>query len=199
MFEGAVSTEENANVFESGESGRSPEARQIRAIGPARSLIAAVVGQVAALIDAIRCDSIEPRNRPQDLSMPFLAAAPGADSCLICFSADGEQGRRAEGYVALSISDEEGGVRAFGGSYDSRHRPTAVCEETLSLNGLTHERLGQALMDIHAKVSEVMQGLPGEQGAKGVVVNWPEVLPGSNSGQPLASGPMMRTTEERND
>lgn len=158
MVEVRVSSGQNLAALGSEQPGRSTQARQIGAIAPVRSLMSAVVGQVAAMVDAIRCDSVGPGGRSRDLPMAVLAVCPGAESRVICFAADGEQGRRAEGYIALSMSDEEE-VRTFGGFYDSGHRPTPVCNKTLPLDGLTDEKLGQALMDIHAKVSDAVQRL----------------------------------------
>jgi len=153
MVDWTAVPKEDPEQIEGGEPDRSPEGMKAHALDTARSLIATVIGQVAALVDAVDCDTIEDGCWRCDLALPTLAFHPCAENGLVCSSAaDSPREHRAEGYIGLSMLHVEQGVRACGGHYDRHHRPRAIHEEDLPLNGLTHERLGQVLMNIHARV-----------------------------------------------
>lgn len=153
MVEWTAFPEEDPEQIEGEEPDRSPEGIQGHALDTARSLIAAVVGQVAALIDAVGCDSIDDRCWRCDLAITTFDTQPCVENRLVSpAAADNARERRAEGYIGLSMLHVEERVRACGGHYDRQHRPRAIHEEDLPLNGLTQERLGQVLMNIHARV-----------------------------------------------
>jgi len=153
MVEWTAFPEEDLKQIAGGESDRSPEGIKAHALATARSLIATVIGQVAALVDAVDCDTIEDGCWRCDLALPTFTPHPCVESGLVWPpAADGPRERCAEGYVGLCMLHLGQGVRACGGHYDRQHRPRAIYEEDLSLNGLTHERLGQVLMNIHARV-----------------------------------------------
>ena len=65
---------------------------------------------------------------------------------------ENEKGLHAGGYIELNVLPEEEAISVNSGYYDTYHQPTVVCRKSLSLSEMNHQKLAQALMDIHGRV-----------------------------------------------
>ena len=111
----------------------------------------ALVPQIAAMVEKVCCDFASTMDwQYSSTSRTFSSRQDGA---VICFTVtDNEDGLHSGSYIRLSVLPAEDRLEVKGGCQEAYYQPVTVCEKNLPLNGLTQQKLGEALMETHVRL-----------------------------------------------
>ncbi len=155
MIKQAISFEKVPNVCDQAQTGRNLEHHQEHALDDIRAILIDTAVQVGALIDGT---FVDPRKkmRRRSFSPPATLThnfdRKGEEETLYLALTKSNRGLHTGGYIELHLLSEKRVIKANGGYYDAWRHPRPVCEKSLSLHELDHQKLGQILVMIHNRV-----------------------------------------------
>ena len=112
-----------------------------------------LVAQIAAMVEKVCCDFASTMDWQYHSTSRTFSSRQDGNGAVIRFAVtENEDGLHSGSYIRLSVLPAEDRLEVKGGCYDAYYQPVTVCEKHLPLNGLTHQKLGDAFMETYVRL-----------------------------------------------